>query len=164
MAVPPSVAVPVAGGRAHGVGDTAASARPASRTGLWTQSVHLTSVFFFLNLISLQITASGFSPQAQGLKRKANFGQRIGIQGGFTWLKEPGLHDVHHTACDAAAGVGDATVVSQWCPPSPPQSLTEQLVLLQQLESSLLNRSHPPRLVWAPELGWLLTCSGLQPA
>lgn len=77
--------------------------------------------------------------------------------GVFIQLEEQGLSDVHHEACDEVAGVGDAAVVSQQCPPSPPQSLSKQLVLLQQLESSLLNRSHPHWLVWALELGWLLT-------
>lgn len=60
----------------------------------------------------------------------------------FTWLREPGRRDVHHKACDEMAGVGDAAMVAQQCPPSPPQSLSEQLVLLRLLEGSLLNHSH----------------------
>lgn len=110
--------------------------------------MHLTSCRFS-NLISLQITASGFSPRAQGLKRKEllpeDWDSRV-----FTRLEEQGLSDVHHEACKEAAGAGDAAVVS-------PQSLSEWLVLLQQLGSSLLSLSHPRWLVWVPELGWLLT-------
>lgn len=117
--------------------------------------MHLTS-FLFLNLISLQITASGFSPRAQGLKRKELLLEDWD-SGVFAWLKEQGLGDVHHEACDEVAGAGAAAVVSQQHPPSVPQSLSEQLGLLQQLENSLLNCSHPHWLVWAPELGWLLT-------
>lgn len=52
----------------------------------------------------------------------------------FTRLREPGRRDVHHEVCDEVAGVGDAALLVQQCPPSPPQSLREQLVLLQQLE------------------------------
>lgn len=43
----------------------------------------------------------------------------------FTHLREQGLNDVHHKACDEVAGVGDAAVVSQQCLPSPSQNLSE---------------------------------------
>lgn len=68
--------------------------------------------FLFKNLISFQITASGFSPQVQGLKRKELLPEDE-VCGVFTWLKEQGLSDVHCGAFDGEAGVGDAAMVSQ---------------------------------------------------
>lgn len=103
--------------------------------------------FLFKKLISLQITALGFSPQAQGLKRKELLPE-VEVCGVFTWLKEQGLSDAHCRAFDGEAGVEDAAVVSQQCPPRLSQSLSEQFVLLQQTESSLLNCSHLHWLVW----------------
>lgn len=117
------------------------------------------------NLISLQITASGFSPQAQGLKRKENFSQRIGIQG-YSRGSESGDFATFITRLAIKWQALGTLQCVLWCPPGPPQSLSEQLVLLQQLQSSLPNRSHPPCLVWAPELGWCSLCSSplMQPS
>ena len=108
-----------------------------------------------MSLISLEITASGFSPQTQGLKRKELWLEDWD-SGVFTHLKEQGLSEVHHEACKEVAGVWGCcsgfSAVSSSSSPEPQRAASSS-----PAPGNLITQLQPPTLVGlAPELGWLL--------